>query len=1092
MLVINEWKSVFIINIYKQLLNHMRKILLSLLGVLLISAQLLAQSRTITGRVTDENGNGIPNASVLVKGSSTGTTTDNTGNFTLTVPANAKTLVISSVGMTNKEVSITSNSMYSISLSASTANLEEVFVVGYSTSTKEAFTGSAKQVSGEQLNNKNVSNVSQALAGEVAGVRVINTSGQPGTVGTIRIRGIGSVNGNRDPLYVVDGVPFSGGINSINPEDIASVTVLKDAAATAIYGSRGANGVIVITTRTGKGKKSFIDVDGKFGSNLALLPRYSVIRSPEEYIALSWEAMYNWGGILGFSNQVGFANNYLFSDYGISPNNNIWNVTNGADLIDPTTKTVKSTATRKYDPEKWEDYAFQSSNRVETNVRMGGGDNKTNYYSSIGYLKDVGYSINSDFERLTGRVNLNHEVKPWLNTSFNVNYANSKSNNNGQESNSNSVFWFVDNLPPIYPLFLRDNDGNKVPDLIFGGYQYDYGSTGRKFGSLTNAIADATYNTLRTIRNELTGNASINLKFGDFSIDNRLGLQYYNNDYVERTNKFYGSAASQNGSIYQSKNELVNLNLLNMLRYKRSFSAHNVEVLAAHEATRYDLAYSSASGYSLVDNYGLELANAIVINPTATSYKTTNRLESYFGQVNYDYDGTYYLAATVRRDGSSRFIEGNAWGTFGSLGLGWEVSRMNFMSKLPILNYLKFKASYGILGDQEGLGYYPGYSNISVGNLNDQPSFGIPVPGNKNLTWETSKMFQTGIEFRLGNFLTGAVDYYVKNTDNLIFNRRVGISNGFALITVNDGKLRNQGIEFDLTFHALKKKDYYLDLGINGEHYTNKITAMPIDPSTGKQKIIDVQAPYGWAVGHSVYDFYIREFAGVDPEEGVSTWTVYYDDKNGDKQFNSGEQVTDLETFYANNPDKKGTLLKGTTKVYQQATLSYIGKSALPKVRGAFNLSGGWKGISVNVQLLYSLGGYAYDYAYAGLMGNDPIGGNNWSTDILKRWQKTGDVTDVPRLSNDEDANVNSSSSRFITKANYLILNNVKLAYSLPERLVSRIGAVEHVSVWVSGDNLWLNSARKGFNPATAESGASDMYRYSPLSTITAGINLRF
>jgi len=1070
----------------------MRRLLCAMLGLLVVGSQLLAQNRTITGKVTDEKGNAIPNASVLVKGTTVGTSTDNTGAFSLSVPANARTLVISSVGMGEKEVLLTSSDSYTVNLSSTSGNLQEVVVVGYSSSTKQAFTGSAKQVSGEELANKNVSNVSQALAGEVSGVRVINTSGQPGTVATIRIRGIGSVNGNRDPLYVVDGVPFSGAINAINPEDIASVTVLKDAAATSIYGSRGANGVIVVTTRTGRGKKSFIEVDGKYGTNMSLLPRYDVITSPEEYIALSWEAMYNRGVAIGNANPTNYANTRLFSASGIDPTNNIWNVTSGADLIDPVTRTVKPGVTRKYDPERWEDYAFQSSNRIESNVRMGGGDARTNYYTSFGYLKDVGYSINSDFRRLTGRVNLNHEVKSWLSTNLNVNYANTTTNSNGQESNSNSVFWFVDNIPPIYPLFLRDASGNKVPDPIFGGYQYDYGATGRKFGSLTNAIADANLNTVRDTRNDLTGNTSITLKLGDFSLENRLGVQYYNNAGVSRDNKFYGSAASQNGFIGQSKTELMNLNLLNMLRYAHRFNAHNLEVLAAHEATKYSLAQSSASGYNLVDNYGLELANAIVINPTANSYVNTNRLESYFAQANYDYDATYYLSGTVRRDGSSRFIKGNAWGTFGSVGAGWVISKMNFMSNVKFLNYLKLKASYGILGDQEGLGYYPGYTRINIGNLNNNPSFGVPIPGNSDLTWEASKMFQTGVDFQLGNYLTGSVEYYVKNTDNLIFERRVGPSNGYALITVNDGELRNQGIEFDLTGHILRKKNFTLDLGLNGEHFTNEITKMPFDPSTGKQKVIDVQAPYGWAVGHSIYDFYIRNFAGVDPADGTSTWTVYYSDANGNKTYDAGEEVRDLEAYYAANPDKRGTLLTGVTKTYSNATQYYIGKSALPKLRGAFNVNGGWKGFTLDVQLLYSFGGYAYDYLYAGLMDNPLIGGNNWSTDIRRRWQKAGDVTDVPRLSNNTDANVASTSSRFLTKANYLALNNVRLGYTLPSSLMQKIGTLQEVSFWVSGDNLWLHSARNGFNPATAESGSSNTYRYSPLSTITAGLRLRF
>lgn len=1072
----------------------MRRILTLMLSMLLLNLQLLAQTRTITGRVTDAAGSPIVGASVQVKGTGTGTVTTEDGTFSIAVPNTARTLTISAVGQATQEITLGNQTNITVSLQAGEQqSMQEVVVVGYSTTTRQAFTGTAKVVDGAQLANKNVSNVSQALAGEVSGVRVINPSGQPGTSATVRIRGIGSVNGNRDPLYVVDGVPFTGFVNSINPNDIATMTVLKDAAATSIYGSRGANGVIVITTKNGRGRQSFIEADGRVGTNFSLLPRYEVLESPEEFIALGWEALYNQGVALGSSNPTNYANIRLFSSQGIDPRNNIWNAANGAALIDPTTRMVRSDVTRKYTPEDWEDYAFQNSIRREANVRMGGGDGRTNYYTSFGYLKDEGYSINSDFRRLNGRINLNHEVKSWLTTAFNINYANSQTNNNGQEANSNSVFWFVDNMPPIYPLFMRDASGNFIPDPIFGGNRYDYGETGRKFGSLTNAIADATLNTLRSNRNELTGNTSITIKFTkDLSLENRLGVQYYNDNYVNRVNKFYGSSASQNGSIFQRRREMVNTNLLNMLRYVKRFGEHNAEILAAHEATDWKWQQATASGYNLVDNYSLELSNAIVVNPTANSYTDRNKLESYFAQVNYDYNRTYYVSGTIRRDGSSRFLPGNRWGTFGSVGLGWVLTNENFMRNLGPVNYLKLKASYGILGDQQGLGYYPGYSRIDIGNLNDNPSFGVPVPGNAELTWETAKMFQAGVEFRMGTFLTGNIDYYVKNTDNLIFDRRVGPANGFALIQVNDGQLRNQGVEFDLTFHVLKKQNYFLDLGINGEHFTNKITQMPIDPSTGTNKIIDVQGTYGWAKGRSIFDFYIRNFEGVDPADGRSMWTVYYNDLNSDGAFNSGEQVLNLEQYYAENPDKRGGLLTSTTKTYSQATQYYVGKSALPKLRGGFNLNGGWKGFDLSATLLYSFGGYGYDGAYAGLMNNGLIGGNNWHVDIRNRWQKAGDVTDVPRLSNNQDANVASASSRFITKANYLALNNVRLGYTLPTSWLQKTGFIQSATFFVSGDNLWLHSARKGFNPSTAEAGNSDMYRYSPLSTLTFGLRARF
>ena len=1070
----------------------MRKLflILSAFFCLLISAT--AQNRTVTGKVTDENGQGIPRASVLVKGTRIGTTTATDGSFSLNVPANANTLVVSSVNMAPQDVAITGNDL-AISLTAKVGSLEDVVVVGYSTTTKQAFTGSAKAISGEQLANKSVSNISQALAGEVAGVRVINTSGQPGTTATVRIRGIGSVNGNRDPLYVVDGVPFSGALNGINPSDIASMTILKDAAATAIYGSRGANGVIVITTRNGKGKKSFVEVDTRYGSNMSIIPRYDVVKSPEEFIGLSWEAGYNRGVGLGNADPAAYANSRLFSANGIAPGYNMWNVANAAALIDPATKQVRAGVTRKYDPENWEDYAFQSSNRTEADVRFGGGDAKTNYYSSFGYLDDIGYSIKSDFRRLNARVNLNHEVKSWLSTGININFANTTTNNNGQASNSNSVFWFADNIPSIYPLFLRDASGSKVVDPIFGGFQYDYGggSISRGFGGLTNAIADATYNTLRAKRNDVGGNTNITLKFTpELTFENRLGVQYYNNAAVTLTNKYYGSAATQNGSISQTKTELLNLNLLNMLRYAKRFGSNNVEVLAAHEASSNRTSIANASGYNLIEPDNLELNNAVVSNPNS-SYANTNKLESYFAQLNYDYKSTYYLSATARRDGSSRFTK-DKWGTFGSVGLGWVVTKSNFISNLNPISYLKVKVSYGVLGDQAGVGNYPGFDRFDLSNLNNNAAITFTTRGNPNLTWESSKMFQTGVDFRLGNFLDGSVEYYIKNTDNLIFERRVAPSQGYALYQVNDGVLKNQGIEFDLTAHLLKKKDYYLDLGLNGEHFTNKLTAMPIDPGTGVQKPIDVQTPYGWSVGHSLYDFYIRNFAGVDPANGTSMWTVYYTDTNGNGAYNSGEQVIDLVKWNSDNPGKEGTLKTATTKVYSEATQYYVGKSALPKVRGAFNLNGGFKGFEVDVQLLYSFGGYAYDYTYAGLMHNGAIGSNNWHTDIRNRWQKPGDITDVPRISAALDANVNSTSTRFLTKADYLALNNVRVGYTLPASVLQKTNFVEQITFFVSGDNLWLHAKRNGFNPSTAEGGESNTYRYSPLSTITGGLKIKF
>ena len=529
------------------------KLLLFLSIYFILLGQAWAQTRTISGKVTDaSSGQGLPGVTVLAKGTSVGASTDLDGNYSITPPSGATTLVFSFVGYTSLEQTIGNSTTVNVVLAVDAKQLGEVVVTGYSTSTKESFTGSAKVVSGDNLDRKNVANVSQALAGEVAGVRVINISGQPGTVATVRIRGLGSVNGSRDPLYVVDGVPFSGNLNSINPADIESATVLKDAAATAIYGSRGANGVVVITTRSGRGQAAYIEADANFGTNMALLPRYNTIKSPEQYIGLSWEALRNQGisnnndaNPNNNADPVTFANNRLFSNNGIRTGYNLWNVANGADLIDAATGTVRPGVTRRYDRENWQDYAFENYARKEVNVKFGGSSGKTNYYSSFGYLDDQGYSINSNFDRLSARLNVTQEIKKWLTGAVNFNYARTETNRGGQSEDSGSIFWFVDNMPSIYPLFMRDASGQLITDPIFGGNQYDYGTVNaRGFGGLTNAIADATYDTNRDNRNELNGSASLNFNILEgLTFENRFGAQYYHNKFVNRVNTFYGGSA---------------------------------------------------------------------------------------------------------------------------------------------------------------------------------------------------------------------------------------------------------------------------------------------------------------------------------------------------------------------------------------------------------------------------------------------------------------------------------------------------------------------------------------------------------------------
>ncbi len=1047
-----------------------------------------AQTRLITGTVTSSEDNApVPGVSISVKGTTVGTVTDLNGKYTLNVPEGAQTLVFSFIGMATREVDIATAESFNVVMEPDILGIDEVVVVGYGTATRQSFVGSFKKVESEQIQSKTVSNISQALAGESAGVRVINTSGQPGTVATIRVRGFGSVNGNRDPLYVVDGVPYSGSINAINPNDIESVTILKDATATAIYGSRGANGVILITTKSGKTGESIIEANVKTGVNVAALPRYNTIKSPEQYIGLSWEAMYNKGVALGEEDPVDYANENLFSGSGINPKYNLWNA-GGANLINPETRTVRSNVGRLYDPENWEDYGFQNSSRTEANLAFRGGSDNSKYYTSFGYLKDIGYIINSDFERYNASLDLENSIRTWLSVTTRMAYARTITNNNGQSTDSGSIFWFVDNLPPIFPLFLRDENGDYVEDPVFGGNQYDYG-VGRAFGALTNSIADAHYDQSRAVQNQISGNFSANIKFTqNLTLENTFGAQFFTRKYVDLRNPFYGSAAGQGGYVYRTDTNLLSYNLLNLLRFKKSMGDHFIEALAAHESNLWERKFETAQKEKMVHPDIADLNNFVVVSAPPTSYTDKARLESYFGQANYNYQSKYYLSASIRRDGSSRFIGDNKWDTFGSVGFSWVMSQENFLRNLTWIDFLKYKISYGLIGEQEGVGFYPAYTTYNVNNLNDEISISENEVGNPDLTWETSKMFQTGVEFGFGKYLEGNIDFYLKNTENLLFDRRVGPSVGYALITVNDGILRNSGIEFELTAHVLNKADYGLDFSINGEILNNELIKMPIDPATEEPKVLDIQGSYGRAEGHSLFDFYMREWAGVDPADGRAMWFVNYFDENGNNTMDAGEGITSLFEYKTDNPGRE--ISQTVTKTYASATQKFLGKSAIPDLRGGFRLTGHYKQFDFSAQFLYSLGGYSYDGAYALLMDNDVIGGNNWSTDILARWQKPGDITNVPRLSANYDTNVNSLSTRFLTKAGYLTLNNIRIGYTFPD-FVNNIG-IDYLNVFVSGDNLFLLSARDGFNPSTSETGSSDTYRYSPLSTYSAGIRINF
>jgi len=1121
----------------------MKRVILLFTALVLVISVAFGQEVTVSGTVVDATGEPVIGAAVQVKGTTLGTAVDIDGNFTIKVPAGKKTLVFSSIGYATVEMDA-KNGMRVV-MTEETEELEEVMVVAYGTSTKKSFAGSATVVKGETLEKKNPSDVTKALAGEIAGVQVVSSTGQPGTTASVRIRGIGSVNSSTDPLYVVDGIPFDGDISGIDPSDIASTTVLKDATATSLYGARGANGVILITTKKGtSGESGKIDIDIKYGQNMRLIPMYETITDPQRYVELCWEGLNN------VSSSANVASTRLFDVNmgGIPSLYNRW-TTDGKNLIDPYTGKFFEDVQLKQgyidDPETgWDKAIFRNGDKVEANLKIHGGSDKTTYYTSFGYLKDEGYYIGSDYDRLTARVNVDHQAKKWLKGNLNMSYSYSHQNSPGQSSNMNNGFAYVNECPVIYPVFLRDANGYRLYDKKIVNadgshpYAYDYGDVdqngnviGRTYGNGINPAGALQYDKDRTERHQLAGNGMLEVTFyKGLKLQTNFGVQYVGSNNSDLTNCYYGDAAGV-GRISKTQNNYLSFTWNQILSYTTTVANdHNIDAFIAHET-----GYMSSSVMYASQNYtarpeGLELSNAIEMSGIS-SYTNKATIESYFGQLRYNYKSRYFFHGTLRGDGSSRFAKGNRWGVFGAVGVAWLMTNEEWMLKPEIENViknLKIKASWGTLGNQD-IGLFLYTNNYSIYNVDGEIGYSLDYIGNKELTWEKSSIWNVGFEMGLTKYLDIEAEYFHKSTTAMLFPRSVAPSLGYTYYYVNDGAMVNQGIEFAAYIHAVDKGNVKFDIRLNGAYYDNEITKMPVDNS-GKE----MNMSNGYSAGHSPYDYYTTEYAGVDGETGKALYTQYYNPKDllGETfdyrsdyissvhSYIMEHWVTDEATYneniakgqfcvlvdkktqqkYLDNPDL--ILERNVTDNYAYASSFYVGKSAIPKLAGGFGFDLSVKGFELSASFQYSLGGYGYDSAYATLMHSDRAGSTNWHQDIENRWtSEIGANWDnmsaderskvIPRLSNGMDDYANSSSTRFMVSSSYLTLSNVRVGYSFPKKWMEK-AHLNSLSVFVSGDNLFCLSARKGYIPMASFSGGSSTYSYSPLSTVMGGIKISF
>ena len=990
--------------------------------------------------------------------------------------------------------------------------LDEVMVVAYGTAKRSAFTGSAGEMKSEKLEMRAVTSATSALSGTVAGVQMTSSSGEPGQSGSIRIRGIGSINASSDPLYIVDGAPYEAGIANINPQDIESISILKDASASAIYGARGANGVVIITTKKAKaGEDAIVKLDAKWGSNSRLIPQYDVITDPGQYYETHYKAMFN----SIYYNGGTAAEAYAFADANLFNSNNgglgyqIYTVPAGEKLIgtnfklNPNATMGYSDGTYYYTADDWYDETYHNSFRQEYNISVSGNRDRLSYYASVGYLDDGGMVDNSNYKRYTARTNVEYQAKKWLKLNTNMSFTHSDSESpyytTTNWGSSGNLFYIVNTIAPIYPLYVRNADGSIMMEN--GRVVYDSNQTNQTRPSIVgNAIRDNMYDARQTYRDVFNGTwgATITPIEG---LNLTATLSAMSN--TRRYNILYspfGSGSSSDGAAAVTNDRYFTVNQQYLANYTKTFAqVHNLNVMLGYEQYKYKYQYHYGYNDHLYSpNFG-ELGNAFGNDQKSLSSYTDNYMtEGILSRVQYDYDNKYFVSASYRRDASSVFAPGHRWGNFGSVGLAWQMNKENFLQDQSWIDLLKVKASFGVQGNDGillgGARSFYAYANRYAPSYNSttgEYAVTMVQMGNEDLTWESSHSWNVGVDFSFfGYRLNGTIDYYNRKTTDMLYYKTLPLSSGISVDSypANVGSMRNSGIEVTLDGTIIKTRDWEWGLNLNFTHNKNKI--LELDPSIAEDGL-----KYSNSIlreGGTIYQAYMVKYAGTNKETGKAT---YYMDVQVPVTDASGNVMKDEEGNAITRTERT------TTEDLTKAT-KYDCGTTLPKLYGGFGTTLSAYGFDLSAQFTYQLGGKIYDGVYQSLMHNGLSAGSNMHKDLLKAWSPENPTSDIPRLStaSTDDPGVGSQTpmDRFLTNSNYLALNNLTLGYTVPKSVVNRI-KIGSIRVFVSGENLFLLTARKGLDPRfnyglgsmTSGSGMSSG-SYSAMRTVTGGLTLTF
>lgn len=1092
--------------------------------------------------------------------------------------------------------------MVNVVLKSDADFLNEVVIVGYGTAKRKDLTGSLTQIDNKLIASQNSSSATKALEGAVPGIVYASVDGQPGNDAGLRVRGLGSTNvGASNALVIIDGVPAQGDnpLSNMNQEDIASITVLKDAASTAIYGSRGANGVILVTTKRGDSGRTKISFQARAGWNTVGSYKVGQVDNAAGIYEYLWQSIYNSYryGVNGagpalnketgeYYTNIGnpnvshdaaaeFASQHLFNYIGLNDsfgrnmlgNYMAYNVPGATYTPDGTGSSASSTMTGAYlvgtdgkiNPnasllydDTYADALLKTGFRQQYDLSASGGSDKEDHYLSLGYLTDPSYVPNSRFERITGRANINVNLFKWLKVGANVGYTRSRTNYQGtywaarnSGSNQGNITRYVNGHTPIVPFYAHDAEGNyiydkngdRVRNYLYNSTYSPLGQTGNNYGS-----TDIMYAMDNDIREDLTSTLNTRTYIEIPFLDHFTFRTDFAYDKINRTTTVYyngttGRAASIGGYFGKRMNDIEVMNLQHRLTYNQDFGKHHVDAMALFEDSDWEqqtVNWGSADefipGFLAAGNfvgryYGAGSA------PTPGYGHDIERMRSWLGRANYIFADKYYVSGSVRRDGSSKFRKENRWGTFWSVGAGWRFTEESFMQDLrdSWLNNGKLRASYGVIGNQNGIGRYQtyrtwGYSTTyqTTNNGTGRPtgdSYKLSMGGlvNTQLTWEETKTFDVGLDLTLFNRIDLTFDWYNRVTGNSQFNQPVSyLAMGQTTLPRNIAELTNRGIELDINADIIRTKDIRWNVAFNITHYTTKLTDLPDDAipahaeglpdgtwednqgswasAGGSQQNANV---YLRGIGRDWFNLYMYKYAGIDQSSGLP---MYF------------HRVTEADHAAGKYKD---TEVGGSVKTTNYANASkYEVGSAIPTFQGGFNTSFSYKNFYVNAQFAYQIGGKFFSRNYAEYLYNvvdaqmyrmmfvsKDVKGNTWTPDntgagFPMQWYPAGENSYFSGTS--ANGGNWSFTDESLFSASYLRLKNLTLGYNVSKSLLNKLRidkVVSNIKVFASSDNLFILSAAKAIDPTMSASGGYndvDSYTFPNMRTYTIGINLDF